>query len=398
MAVAQTGSETRLDGHGHIPALDGLRGIAIILVLIVHFFHEEFFVQTGSHLIIGPVLTKLALIGTDGVELFFVLSGFLITGILLDSRDDAHYFRNFYMRRVLRIFPLYYATLVAIFVVAPLFLQFDPAAERIVRLQVWLWAYLSNLPFLGRPWDDSSVFMLGHFWSLCVEEHYYLVWPAIVHIVRPKRLPWVCLGAMVLGVSCRAGYVFLGNDAPWLFRWQSLTHLDGLALGSLIAVLVRDQTRLDRHGEWFRVALRGCLVLGAAYLALSAVPRAWQATLWPYRIFKETVTAGLCGCVLAVALRNRPCGLLSAVLENPVLRSFGKYSYGLYVIHGVLRPQLWRLFSIERLIRLCGSEILAQVLHLCLCTAVCFALAVGSFHLYEAPFLRLKRYFSPGRP
>ena len=89
---------------------------------------------------------------------------------------------------------------------------------------------------------------------------------------------------------------------------------------------------------------------------------------------------------------------LSAVLENPVLRSFGKYSYGLYVIHGVLRPQLWRLFSIERLIRLCGSEILAQVLHLCLCTAVCFALAVGSFHLYEAPFLRLKRYFSPGRP
>lgn len=173
MIKSSEGERIKVTG-GHVPALDGLRGVAILMILVLHFYNEA--AINTSYSIIGPIITKVAWSGLYGVQLFFVLSGFLITKILLDSKKDPNYFRNSYMRRFLRIFPLYYGTLCVIFFVLPHIITFDEAAKNISSRQIWLWTYLSNASWLGAggEWDSSSPFRIGHFWSLCVEEHYLL--------------------------------------------------------------------------------------------------------------------------------------------------------------------------------------------------------------------------------
>src|SRR5688572_11214801 len=160
--------------HRHIRVLDGLRGVAILMVLMIHLYPKPFIADTYPTL--TAVFGRLIGAGSYGVELFFVLSGFLITGILLDTKHERRFLGKFYARRILRIFPLYYGALFIVIVILPLFVAFDAEAMAIVHRQLWLWTYLSNWP-VGSIWDDSSLFMLGHFWSLCVEEHFYVFWP-----------------------------------------------------------------------------------------------------------------------------------------------------------------------------------------------------------------------------
>src|SRR6185369_10595810 len=192
----------KLDGH--IPVLDGIRGLAILLVLVAHFNGEA--ILKEYYPLVGPIATKLALTGLMGVDLFFILSGFLITGILLKTKNSEHYFLNFYARRVLRIFPLYYGVLLFVFWVLPNIIKLDVAAKYITSQQWWLWTYLNNFP--GHPsLDSSKIYQLGHFWSLAVEEHFYLVWPLMVYSFSAHRLKKICLSwtafSIVAGVvSC----------------------------------------------------------------------------------------------------------------------------------------------------------------------------------------------------
>jgi peptidoglycan/LPS O-acetylase OafA/YrhL len=178
--------EPRPDDRERDPRLDGVRGIAILLVLVYHL------TLYGGMAPNGPFLDRLWRTWTLplglGVDLFFVLSGFLITGILLDTKDGPDYFRNFYARRFLRIFPLYYATLAATFLLIPA-----------VRLDaVWYWTYLINYRFADVGWP--RVAYLGHFWTLAVEEQFYLVWPALVFFVPRRVLPWLCVAAVTYSI------------------------------------------------------------------------------------------------------------------------------------------------------------------------------------------------------
>jgi peptidoglycan/LPS O-acetylase OafA/YrhL len=152
---------------GHIPVLDGIRGLAIVMVLIAHFATLLEVFLKNYYPFIGPIITKLALAGLMGVDLFFVLSGFLITGILLDTKGTERYFTNFYARRFLRIFPLYYGVLFLLFFVLPKCISFDAAATEISANQWWLWAYLTNFP--GHPvLDNSKIFLLSRLASCCL--------------------------------------------------------------------------------------------------------------------------------------------------------------------------------------------------------------------------------------
>lgn len=144
----------------HIPALDGIRGIAILMVLVVHFYRRELFHAHGA---LNMVTGRVAAVGNYGVELFFVLSGFLITGILLDYRREQGSLIKFYIRRSLRIFPLYFLSLAVVLQILPRVLEFDPAARTIVDHQSWLWTYMMNWPTPGWIWDESHIFAMGHF-------------------------------------------------------------------------------------------------------------------------------------------------------------------------------------------------------------------------------------------
>ena len=173
---------------GHIRALDGLRGFALLLVFGYHALSREL-VSTS---LAGTLAKKIALTGWVGVDLFFVLSGFLITSILLDARTAGNYLRVFYARRALRIFPLYYLVLAASLLLMPDHFGW--------KAQIFYWFNLSNLVTAFHP---LLIPYLAHFWSLAIEEQFYLVWPALVLLLRPRALAALCGGVLVAVFAAR---------------------------------------------------------------------------------------------------------------------------------------------------------------------------------------------------
>lgn len=213
-------------GNGSAPAslakhwtvLDGVRGLAILLVMSYHFTMG----MSGQSLY-SRLLFKLTTVGWCGVNLFFVLSGFLITGILYDTRSASHRFRNFYMRRALRIFPLYYGTLLVLFGLLPWMNRWTDGFKGIEHAWPWLWTYSTNLLILLQ----GKWFPLSHFWSLAVEEHFYLVWPLVVFTLDRKSSVRVCLALIAIAFVVRIGLVRQGLVLS--AYTLTLSRMDGLA-------------------------------------------------------------------------------------------------------------------------------------------------------------------------
>ena len=342
----------------HFPVLDGLRACAVLIVIGFHFWQSF---SDGSHSVVG----KLAVWGQTGVDLFFVLSGFLITGILLDSRGSEHFLRNFYVRRILRIFPLYYATLFAVYLVGPL-LRIN--AWTPWKQSVWYWIYLQNIPAMFAPGLASGP---GHFWSLAVEEHYYLFWPLLVMFLPcGKLLKVVCL-AIAISLATR---VIFTNYGTFYFTFA---RLDGLAIGSALAIFVRRQPEgLSR----FVVLAKGLLwslgpVLIFAQLLVSG------AGLPVVQIFKSTFIAVIYACVMLLALENALGRFVEILLSSRVLRLVGRYSYGMYVLHPFILSWLHK------------SGVSYTVLGLIMSIVLTYVAAWMSWTLLERRFLSLKRFF-----
>jgi len=306
---------------GHIPALDGLRGIAILLVLMVHFYQGALFYSLRPTL--GKVLSRVVSPGRFGVELFFVLSGFLITGILLDTRHRQGFFLKFYMRRFLRIFPLYYGALMVVFLVLPHFVKFDAGGHEIARNQFWLWTYLANWPSLGLSWDESNIFLLGHFWSLCVEEHFYILWPSLVFLLSPRSLFKVCVLIVGIGILSRAAASLEGEGGISIFRWTSLQKIDGLAVGAILAVVLRDSRLSDYLPKAQK--LRWCVLISSLVCAgMIFLPK--KLYFSGFFIFGETIIVVFFGFVLLSALGSEPGERTNRILSSNILFAFGKYS------------------------------------------------------------------------
>ena len=368
----------------HVPALDGVRGIAIALVLALHFGGAaDFSLRTRST--IGIWLDRVFNSGWTGVDLFFVLSGFLITTILLVSKDDPHYFRQFYGRRVLRIFPLYYAALILGLVVLPWFV----ADERLGLLpggasgEAWLWTYTLNIG-LALGWIASPITYFSHFWTLAIEEQFYLVWPGLVKVTSARGLLRLCCVVAVAALVMRIVWMSAGLGWGGAYRF-TLTRADSLAIGGAVALLMREpsaRTALLRFAPFGLI-----LSLGVNALMFLRVPR-FYPNEWVVVTFGHSTVAIASAFLIILSLR-RPAG---GWLASGPLRALGTYSYGIYVWHFPLQRMLLTWYATRPAEPSPGALLDALLL---VTVGVVGSLVLGwvSYRVIERPFLRLKRFF-----
>jgi peptidoglycan/LPS O-acetylase OafA/YrhL len=374
----------------HIAALDGVRGLAIVLVLFVHFIGDE-----TPHTSLERAMTKLANYGVWGVDLFFVLSGFLITGILFDAKGAPNYFKNFYVRRTLRIFPLYYAVLAVLFGILPFLpVPYPVGLAESAHHQAWLWTYCSNIYLaIQKTW---ALPYIGHFWSLAVEEHFYLLWPFIVWSCGRATLLRVCMGAVVFSLALRIilAYAGAGEIAVLVL---TPCRFDALCIGGYLAIAARDG---EGGLEKLRLASRPAIVaFGAGVFLVSAWNAATGKLLEIILPLRGSLVALFFGALLIQCITAERTSLLGRFFNNATMRFFGKYSYGLYVFHGVIAFVLVDYATEDILAAKLGSHTVAMIVQAILGAAGSLVVAMASYELFEKHFLRLKdRFASPSRP
>ena len=258
----------------------------------------------------GTWIYYASLWGWAGVNLFFVLSGFLITSILLESREKPRYFRNFYARRALRIWPVYFLLLIVTYLNAPWFV--GGTVLEAVRSAPWLiyLLFLQNLFHLTLPPA------IGPTWSLAIEEQYYFLWAPVVRFLRR---PWMLAVPLCLALVCSP--LLRRAHLPWATPTHTLLHLDGIAMGSMLALgLYR-----------VRVPRRTWLLIGVAGFVLGIVA---AGTIAGGTAFLDTALAtGFGGAVLASIASTGTRNPIGAVLRRGPLAFYGRISYGLYMIH-----------------------------------------------------------------
>jgi peptidoglycan/LPS O-acetylase OafA/YrhL len=361
-------------GHTRVLELDGFRAIAVLMVFVHHLFYGW---PTPALARIPRVIRAMLGHGWLGVDLFFVLSGFLITGILIDSREKEHYFRNFYTRRILRIVPLYLTCIVIMY-----FGYRGAGAYFGLSL-----LYLANFSyFFGVKVPHGP----GVFWSLAIEEHFYLVWPLVVRRLNRYWLLGFAL-LLVLGTPVLRGVcAHAGMNPEFEIYPYSFFRFDGLALGAMLAIWVRSRY-YSRSSAW-KVA---GLLMGAALLILIVgLPfgitgaKTVAGTAFHYTQ-AEFVFAGL--MALALAYRG---SAFTAFLRCRPLGITADLSYCIYLIHLTVGDFYYRLLHFLQFDDVARLGIWPSFgLRILVVTTVTFGLAALSKRFLEDPFLRLKRYF-----
>lgn len=336
----------------------------------------------------GPLLKSLGAVltfGATGVDLFFVLSGFLITGILFDSLGDSGYFRKFYARRALRIFPLYYGVVLV-------FIALTPWLG--IKWHGMNWALLFYLQNTNIAGPFYSFEYLGHFWSLAVEEQFYFLWPLIVFAVRDsKRLLWVCAMLSCVALSLRFRLAF-HHTIYHIINRSTFTRMDSLLFGGAVALLLRSSyhdvvLRLARSVFLIAAALIGTL----SFLQLFVSRR--PEIVFPFDVTYLAVRYTLLsvGYAALIAWCLREASVCRKIFEQPALCFFGKYSYGLYVFHFVALGFLLKTFK-NWIGHFTSSKLAGVTGAGSMSFGVAVAAAFASYHLYEKRLLRLKRYFN----
>lgn len=343
-----------------VPELDALRALAATVVLLFHLDPPRFY------------------FGWTGVDLFFVLSGYLITTIILKHQGNRRFLYNFYVRRSLRIWPIYYLVLIGLVLANPHLPKPQPMDGLVYYL-----TYIQNVPsYWGRPTPPFNP-AFDHSWTLALEEQFYLVWPALIGLAGRRRSARVCVGVIALALMARAGGYIRANAYPERIL---VARCDGFALGGLLAALVFDRERFDRDRRRFTLAFGVTTLVALGYLecGMRMTNRIGFLGLptpsWPALTILAVGLAyfGLVG--LVVCLQGRPA---LWPLRNPMLGYLGRISYGLYLYHYIIYwiiddfgfnyNQPWRV----NLLKL-GATLVA---------------AMASWHLIEKPILGLKRWF-----
>jgi peptidoglycan/LPS O-acetylase OafA/YrhL len=351
----------------YLPQLDGIRAIAVTLVLLVHC------VMVPDHGLAAWILRNVLSNGWIGVDLFFALSGYLITSILLRARTRPHYFRNFYARRFLRIFPPYYAV-IAVLAVAAAWLPFGPLRPA--------WPYLtytSNLYLVFAHWEWRP---LGHTWSLAIEEQFYLCYPILVLWLtkaRLRQLLWIVIAASPLVRVIMNAMTF-----PAASAFTTFCRLDVLAMGAVLAIEFDGLTEIsDRAAHRLRLIFGGLLFASA----LLFVTKQLDAKTVFFNGVSLTIIEATAAMFICVAVAA-PIPILDRMLRLPAAVGMGRISYGIYLYH-------------YPIVRIVERQAKARMADTWPRTAVIASMSVGltivvsvlSWFVLERPVLRLKKWF-----
>jgi peptidoglycan/LPS O-acetylase OafA/YrhL len=337
-----------------IPQLDAVRGLAVLLVLL-HNTNR----YPSLH------LQFISANGWMGVDLFFVLSGLLITGILLDTKESDGYFRNFYARRCLRIWPLYYSALLFMFVIVPILRPSEAHTIFEARSSPW-WAYPIFLQNFLVPIPTGATGLLGVTWSLAVEEQFYLVWPLVVRFCTEAQLRKIAVTVICLSPALR---YYLSLHQVNIYS-NTFCRLDGLMAGALLAILLRSPSFLPAK-----------FVTPAWIVLLVSAPLALWVDTFPARwiVFSLVALASVSFIYLALFSTQK---WFRAILTTRFLVYSGTISYGIYLLQKIPSDAA-KAFLLDQ----------HPLLAMTITAAATYALATLSWNLLEKPFLRLKRFF-----
>lgn len=382
------------DAAQRLKSLDGLRGVAVLCVIVCHFFPRP--VDPADPLV--RLYTGFVVFGYSGVDLFFVLSGFLITGILVANRGEQRYFVPFYARRILRIWPLYFLLCFVAIVVIPAVPAF--ATYNYFRgdfgSSAYYWLFLNNFHYL-LPVRAYS--FLAVCWSLAIEEQFYLVWPLLIWFISPRRLFYMNLVVVIVAALLR-NVLYHGFGIPGeALYYDTFTHLDGLALGSLIAIAWADPQTYERTLNFLSLQLAvtaPALALVVMYSVLFPKVGLGQPNELPYQplilTVGDTLTALFYGGILVRCVSSAQIG----ILIHPALLRVGKYSYAMYLLHipawYIGEKTLREVFRMGRGLGIENSPRMFVIGFICT-----YLLAALSWKILEGPMNALKSRF-PYRP
>jgi peptidoglycan/LPS O-acetylase OafA/YrhL len=319
-----------------IPELDGIRGLAILSVLIWHYFVVTANPAPGSFASYAKSILSLS---WSGVDLFFVLSGFLIGGILLEQREAANYFKVFYIRRTCRIFPLYFFLLLLFVLLINLMpsLTVTSPIKWLFQNSLPAWTYATFTQNIAMSYSGNFGSMwLGVTWSLAVEEQFYLLMPVAIYFASRRWLPYALVGAIMAAPVLRFALFFIHPFPRFSAYVLMPCRADVLLLGVLCAY-VTQHPRLAQYLIRKRRILYGLFILlSIGVVAILAYGIMTNST-GPFAIhsFAYTWLALLYACFLLIAVTGTR-GVLSAVTRVKWLRDLGSISYGVYVYHEVV--------------------------------------------------------------
>lgn len=375
----------------HIPALDGIRALAIGLVLFEHLTVIRPFqvTGTGADSIVAYTLAFVARLGWTGVDLFFVLSGFLITSILIATRDRPDYFKRFYVRRAFRILPLFLVIAVISFLVIPYsgLLPPDKAArfDTVGNDQWMYWLFLSNIAIANYGQFRHGIMDVT--WSLAIEEQFYILWPLALLFVRNnavRLIAAIILTSMLLRFVADA-YGFNRNSI-YVFTF---TRLDGLAFGALLAFWMGNPTYTALIRRW---SGHVALLFGSAFLLLGVLQGGYSyyyndgLITWGVTLVTISFTA-LIGYVIT---RDSGQSRIVAILSTRPLLFLGSVSYCVYLIHLPIRAAVRDLWMTpDRILESGLAGLAGQATFYLVCLAIILPAAWLSRNLFERPLIAM---------
>lgn len=345
--------------------LDGIRGIAVIMVLLFHLVACMIAQNVGN---VGEFVRTTCNLMWSGVDLFFVLSGFLIVGILLDVKGQSSYFKAFYIRRSCRILPLYLVTvLVFVLLVAFGLNQYHFLFNDPMPLLSYL-SFTQNFFNAAQGWGPQ---WLAPTWSLAVEEQFYLMIPILVYWLNRKQL------IIVFAIAVLSAPVFRSGFNPMAGYVLPFCRSDSILMGGLLAIFVRHPGGLEFVSRQFRTfaTLFGALIAGTAFLTFTGNEK---GDPFIHSWFGVTYTLLI---LLAVVQREN---IFSRTLKNRVLIWFGRRSYAIYIFHFVIVGLVYNAFGYEHP----GYDNMQSFIPIVLSVVIVLILAEVTYHLIEKPFLR----------